>query len=176
MEVVSRRSGPTPRARRLSFATERAYLEEVTRRVCRSLGSAACGVWLSGSAALADFAADRSDLDVQALSATRVRFAARAKLAAALDHEVLPCPARGLEFVLYALGDLREPAGPAFQLNLNTGSAPVRRVSSDPGDDPRFWFVVDVAIARQRGVALAGPPAAAVFPVLPRATRRRFPG
>jgi hypothetical protein len=147
---------------------ERAYLAEVTRRVRRSLGEAAAGVWLFGSAALGDYAARRSDLDIQAVSTMRLERPVLTELAAALDQEVLPCPARKLEFVLYAADDLRDPAGPAFQLNLNTGAGVGRHVALDPGDDPRFWFVIDVAIGRQHGVALAGPPPASVLPELPR--------
>jgi hypothetical protein len=37
----------------------------------------------------------------------------------------------------------------------------------DPSEDPRFWFVLDVAIGREAGRALAGPPPAEVFPELP---------
>jgi ketosteroid isomerase-like protein/predicted nucleotidyltransferase len=146
----------------------RAYIEELTRRVTESLGEAACGVWLFGSAALGDFAPERSDMDVQAVTTTRLPRATRERLAAALDHDVLPCPARKLEFVLYAVDDLRDPSGPAFQLNLNTGSGLSRHVSFDPVEEPRFWFVIDVAIGREHGVALAGPPAGSVFPKLPR--------
>jgi ketosteroid isomerase-like protein len=149
-------------------AAERAYLAELTRRVSKSLGEGACGVWLFGSAALGDFARDRSDIDVQAVSATRLPSATRERLAAALDHDVLPCPARKLEFVLYAGDDLRDASGPAFQRNLNTGRGLSRHVSYEPVDEPRFWFVIDVAIGREHGVALAGPPAASVFPELPR--------
>ena len=120
-----------------------------------------------GSAALGDFAGHRSDLDVQAVSDTVLTHAAREHLAAELQHDALPCPARGLEFVLYARGDLRDPSGPAFQLNLNTGRVLPPRISFDADDDPRFWFTVDVSIGRQHGVALHGPPAASVFPELP---------
>jgi hypothetical protein len=125
-------------------------------------------VWLFGSAALGDFARDRSDIDVQAVSATRLPRVTRERLAAELDYDALPCPARKLEFVLYAVDDLRDPSGPAFQLNLNTGRGLSRHISFDQGDEPRFWFVIDIAIGREHGVALAGPPAPSVFPELPR--------
>ena len=147
---------------------ERAYLGEVTRRVRGSLGEEISGVWLFGSAALGDYVPGRSDLDVQAVSTRRLERPALIELAAALDHEALPCPALKLEFVLYAADDLHDPAGPAFQLNLNTGPGVARHVALDPGGDPPFWFVIDIAIGRQRGVPLSGPPPAEVFPDLPR--------
>ena len=74
---------------------------------------------------------------------------------------------RGLELVIYAREDLGDPLGPTFQLNLNTGPRMTQHVSYDPSEDPRFWFVLDVAIGREAGRALAGPPPAEVFPELP---------
>jgi hypothetical protein len=145
-----------------------AYLEELVARVEARLGSRLVGVWLFGSAALGDFDAQRSDLDVQAVSSERMTAAELEELAAVLAHAALPCPARGLEFVLYAREALAEQDGPAFQLNLNTGARMSSHVSYDPCDDPRFWFVLDVAIGREQGHALAGPPADDVFPALPR--------
>jgi hypothetical protein len=41
------------------------------------------------------------------------------------------------------------------------------RRSFDAAADPRFWFVVDVSIARQQALSLAGPSAADAFPPLP---------
>lgn len=146
------------------------YLHELRERVERHVGKERlCGVWLFGSAALGDFVSDRSDLDVQAVSSVRLPPADRRRLAAALSHDALPCPARGLEFVLYARDDLGDPAGPAFGLNLNSGARMEGRLDLEPDDDERFWFVIDVAIGRERGRALVGPPAHEVFPTLPRA-------
>jgi hypothetical protein len=68
---------------------------------------------------------------------------------------------------MYAREDLGDPLGPAFQLNLNTGPRMTQHVSYDASEDPRFWFVLDVAIGRDAGRTLAGPPPAEVFPELP---------
>ena len=131
------------------------------------LGERLAGAWLFGSGALGDFDAARSDLDVQAVTTVPVARSERERLAVGLSHEALPCPVRGLE-----LGALRardwHAAGPAFQLNLDTGPRMDRHVAFDPADDPAFWFVLDVAIGREAGRALTGPPAAEVFPPLPR--------
>jgi hypothetical protein len=69
--------------------------------------------------------------------------------------------------VVYAREDLYDPLGPAFQLNLNTGPRMAQHVAYDPSEDPRFWFVLDVAIGREAGRPLAGPRPAEVFPELP---------
>ena len=57
---------------------------------------------------------------------------------------------RGLEFVLYA-----DP--PAFQLNLNTVPGMEHHEGYDPAAEPRFWFVLDLEIAREHGRPLVGP-------------------
>ena len=147
-----------PADRPLLLLVPAGYLDAVRVRVEDVVGAdRLCGVWLFGSAALGDFAPDRSDLDVQAVSAIRLPSADRERLGAALSHDALPCPARGLEFVLYARGDLDDPAGPAFGLNLNSGARMEPRMDLHPDPNERFWFVIDVAIGREHGRPLAGP-------------------
>jgi hypothetical protein len=145
-----------------------AYVEEVLRRVRRALGESMVGAWLVGSAALGDFAPERSDVDIQAIASERLPLRERADLAEALSHEALPCPAKGLEFVLYPRDELEGQEGPAFQLNLNTGERLEYHLEFQADQDPRFWFVIDVSIARQHAVVLAGPPTSRAFPDLPR--------
>jgi hypothetical protein len=147
----------------------RSHADEVARRTREVLGERLVGVWLVGSAALGDFDPERSDIDVQAVAAEPVPLADRRALAERLTHAALPVPARGLEFVLYARQDLADPAGPRFSLNLNTGPRMAQHVAFDAAEDPGFWFVIDVDIARSSAVPLIGPPAADVFPALPRA-------
>ena len=152
------------------------YLDQLRARVVDVVGDdRLCGIWLFGSGALGDFAPDRSDLDVQAVSNEPLPAADREHLAAALSHEALPCPARGLEFVLYPREGLDDPAGPSFGLNLNSGARMERRVDLSPDRDERFWFVIDVAIGRERGHPLLGPTADEVFPALPARSAGRLP-
>jgi hypothetical protein len=144
------------------------YLAELTRRLERRLGERLIGAWLVGSAALGDFDPLRSDVDVQAVCAGRLSRAELEQLAADLSHPALPCPVRGLEFVLYASEDLEDPRGPAFQLNLNTGPRMNQHAGYDPAAEPHFWFILDVAIARELARPLAGRAPADVLPELPR--------
>jgi hypothetical protein len=132
------------------------------------LGDRLVGAWLFGSGALGDFDPATSDLDVQVVTTVRLGREEREELAARLSHPQLMCPVRGLELVLYAREDLADPLGPAFGLNLNTGPRMAQHVAYDPSEEPRFWFVLDVAIGREAGRPLAGPPAAEVFPEMPR--------
>jgi hypothetical protein len=144
------------------------YLAELTRRLETHLGGRLAGAWLLGSSALGDFDPLRSDVDVQGVCTARLARAELEQLAAVLSHPALPCPVRGLEFVLYSQEDLTHPRGPAFQLNLNTGPRMDYHVGYDPDLEPRFWFVLDVSIARERARRLVGRPATELLPALPR--------
>jgi Domain of unknown function (DUF4111) len=144
------------------------YLSELTLRLEAQLGRRLAGAWLVGSGALGDFDGLRSDVDVQAVSTTRLARAELERLAAALSHPALRCPVRGLEFVLYAREDLSNPDGPAFQLNLNTGPRMKHHLGYDPDAEPRFWFVLDTAIARERARPLVGLSPAELLPPPPR--------
>ena len=141
------------------------YLGEVVERTLGVLADATIGVYLSGSAAVGEYVEGRSDLDVFAVSRTDVALDDRLALVGALRHEELLCPARRLEFVVYAEHAVRiaTPAA-AFELNLNTGrDLEETHVSLDPAEEPRHWFVLDRAFVRDHGRALFGPPPAEVF-------------
>jgi Domain of unknown function (DUF4111) len=144
------------------------YLDELVARIDTQLGTRLVGVWLFGSAALGDFDERRSDLDVQAVCSACVPLPERVQLAAALSRDALECPVRGLEFVLYSRDGLSDRGGPAFQLNLNAGPRMARHAGYSAAEEPRFWFILDVAIGRERARTLAGPAAREVFPRLPR--------
>jgi hypothetical protein len=121
-----------------------------------------------GSSTLGDFDPLRSDIDVQAVSTTRLARAELEQLAVALSHPSLPCPVRGLEFVLYTHEDLADPRGPAFQLNLNSGPRMEQHAGYEPNLEPRFWFVIDIAIAREHARPLSGRAPGELLPALPR--------
>ena len=106
-----------------------AYVAEVARRVQEVVGDRLVGVWLLGSAAPHDYDPVRSDIDLQAVTTERLGRPERERLVGQLAHEVLPNPARGLEFVLYGRKDLTDAADPRLQLNLNTGARMERHVA-----------------------------------------------
>lgn len=84
--------------------------------------------------------------------------ATKDSLVAALRHEAIPCPARGLELVVYAQGN------PVPELNLNSGARMDFLASFEPGEDSPHWFVLDRAILGARGRVLTGAPLADAFP------------
>ncbi len=120
------------------------------------------GIYLFGSAALSDYHPPRSDLDVAIVAARPLSRREKERLADRLDHRNLPCPARKLELVVYE-GARLECGDVSFELDLNTGPG-LHKWRSDPAGAPSHWYVIDVAIGRARGRALAGPPADSVFP------------
>jgi hypothetical protein len=145
-----------------------AYLSELTTRLEARLGERLMAAWVVGSGALGELDPETSDIDVQAVSSTHLPRVELEALATALSHQALPCPVRGLEFVLYAREELEAPAGPRFQLNLNTGPGMEHHEGYDPDAEPRFWFTLDVAIAREHSRPLTGPSPATLLPELPR--------
>ncbi|MBU8861092.1 MULTISPECIES: nucleotidyltransferase domain-containing protein [unclassified Micromonospora] len=146
----------------------RDYLAEVVRRSRDVLGDDLVGAYAAGSVGLGAYQPGRSDVDVALLVAGPLPEADRRLLVDRLRHESLPCPARGLELMVYR----RDVAAsgtpePGFEVELNTGATMPFRATYDPADRPaadgRFWYALDRSILRQSGLALLGPPAAGVF-------------
>jgi hypothetical protein len=148
-----------------------AYLAELTHRLRELLGDGLLGVYAGGSYALGAYEPGRSDIDVTAVAEDGLDPAAKRAIVERLRHEALPCPARGLELVVYPRATAESGAAePGFELNLNTGAGMDFRVDEAPGDIEGFWFAIDRAILREHGVPLAGPPPAELFAPIPRAT------
>lgn len=146
---------------------ETAYLNAVTDRLRELLGERLTGVYPTGSVALDGYRPGRSDLDLIAVG-ERLTPADVTAAAAALSHEALPCPAAGLEFVLYdraVLAGLTTQDG--FALNLNTGRELTALVEQGPQGRPGFWYPIDRDITAQQDRALTGPPFTALVPRLP---------
>ena len=147
------------------------YLAELTRRLIGVLADELLGVYACGSYGLGAYEAGRSDIDVTAVAVGALSPAAKQAIVAGLRHEALPCPARGLELVVYPLATAQGGGGePGFELNLNTGARMVFRVDEQPGEIAGFWFAIDRSILRSHSRALAGPPAPELFAAIPRAT------
>ena len=143
---------------------ERAYLAELVEKLQGILGASLVGVYAGGSWALGGYEPPDSDLDVAVVIREPLSEEGAARLVAAFRHEAFPCPARGLELVVYT----RESAAsattdPGFELNLNTGARLTSRADREPQPGERHWFAVDRSVLAAHGIALLGPPAAEVF-------------
>jgi hypothetical protein len=144
------------------------YLAAVADRVAGVVGSQLVGVYPTGSLALQDYRPGRSDIDLMAVVEGPAEPARCRAVAARLDHGALPCPAAGLEFVLYPRETVTstEPIA-GYALNLNTGSQLPSVTSLDPGRDPAFWYVIDRAVTHQSGWPVVGPPPRDLFRAMP---------
>jgi hypothetical protein len=153
---------PPPRSSGLAAAPHvvREYVLAVAREFGAVFGADAIGLYTTGSLALGDFRPGRSDIDLLAVVDPVGAPERRHELARRLDHSRLPCPAAGLEFVLYPRQVVAAPSEAAgYALNLNTGADLPPTASLDPTSLPAFWFVIDRAVAYQSGEAVFGPPA-----------------
>ncbi|HEY3070815.1 MAG TPA: nucleotidyltransferase domain-containing protein [Gaiellaceae bacterium] len=147
---------------------ERAYLDELTRRLKALLGDELVGVYAGGSYALGGYEPGRSDLDVAAVVREGLPEGMAEQIIAAVRHEALPSPARKLELVIYDAEAARSASvEPGFELNLNTG-ADEFRADLEPRPGEGHWFAIDRSVLAGHGVALAGPPANEVFASPPR--------
>jgi len=143
---------------------ERAYLAELVEKLQGILGASLVGVYAGGSWALGGYEPPDSDLDVAVVIPEPLSDEAADGLVAALRHEAFPCPARGLELVVYTWESAASATtNPGFELNLNTGARLTFRADREPQPGERHWFAVDRSVLAAHGIALLGPPAAQVF-------------
>lgn len=154
-----------------------AYLEDLVAGARTVLGRNMFGFYLTGSLALDNYLPGRSDIDVAIVVENELSTDEKSESVRELRHNSLPCPARGLELVVYQADTIRSASlEPAFELELNDGPAMPFRVNTSPLDrdpaDGLFWYTLDRDIVAQRGVALIGPPAAEVFGALSAADLR----
>ncbi len=129
------------------------YLQEVVRRLRAILGDELVGAYAGGSLALGGYDPGRSDVDVAVVCRGRLADEAKLEIVRALRHEALPCPARGLELVVYPESTVREATPDAgYELNLNTGRSMPFHLSLSPGDgEAEHWYGIDRAIVRDHG-------------------------
>jgi Domain of unknown function (DUF4111) len=135
----------------------------------RLLGDDLEAVYLGGSGALGGVSATQSDVDVVAVCAVAPGERLRQAIVDGLGELAMSWPVRGLEFVLYTRAAVAAPADrPGFEINLDVGPRMPYHLSLDPAAEPAHWFVLDLAILRQAGRPLAGPPARDLVGPIPR--------
>ncbi|MEU4570197.1 nucleotidyltransferase domain-containing protein [Micromonospora sp. NPDC023956] len=146
----------------------RTYLRDLVDVAREVLGDNLVGAYAAGSVALDAYQPGRSDVDVALLCAHAPGPERGRRLVARLRHEALPCPARGLELVLYREAVARSGTPePGYEVELNTGRGIPFRAGVNgpdrPAADGLFWYGLDRSILHQHGRTLFGPPAAEVF-------------
>lgn len=147
-----------------------AYFSRLSTRVGAILDGELLGLYAGGSVALGAYEHGSSDVDVAVVSRGALSPERKGRLVAEVRHEALPCPARGLELVVYAAETVGEPSdAPGFELELNSGAEMPFHAAFDPsGANGRHWYVLDRAILARHGVTLVGPTPSALFADVPR--------
>jgi hypothetical protein len=132
-----------------------AYLESVVAVCDEVLGKSLRSAWIVGSLATGDFDLRRSDVDVLVACADPLDSEQQHSLGRLLRHGALPCPARGLDLLVYSLAELKElRRSPRFEFSISSGA--------DWGDEiasggPYPGGLVDLAVARSAGIPIVGP-------------------
>lgn len=138
------------------------YLNLLVSNLREEFNENLCAVYLFGSSAYGAYEQGISDVDVYAIIHTPILD--YYKLSRTISHAVLPCPARKLEFVLFTKSHAaKQTANPKFELNFNTGKDMNDYINLNAGKEPRFWFLLDIAIGREVGKSLFGPPSNTLF-------------
>lgn len=171
--------GTPPAGRRLVDAPVESYLAAVVDTARTVLGADLVGAYAAGSLALDAYQPGRSDVDVALVCRYPLDGPRKRALVSRLVHESLPCPARGLELVVYRQEIAhRGSPEPGFELELNSGPRMSFRATYSPVDRPPsdglFWYALDRSILRQSGRTLMGPPANETFAAISRAELRRL--
>jgi predicted nucleotidyltransferase len=151
---------------RVQLRVER-YLRALVDAARAVLGEELIGVYVGGSVALDAFQPGRSDIDIAMVCRSELSAPGKDQLMQRLRHEVLECPARGLELVVYRREvAVSGTAEPGFEVELNTG-VDMFRVTWRPEDRPvadgLFWYGLDRSLLHESGLTLTGPPAWDMF-------------
>jgi predicted nucleotidyltransferase len=141
------------------------YLTRLLDTLQQELKDNLLAVYIFGSAGYNAYEPDTSDVDIYAVIHHELKSDDYNQLARRISHASIPCPARKLEFVLFTKSNAaRQTSSPRFEMNFNTGREMERDyINLDASSEPGFWFVLDLAMGRELGTALLGPPASEVF-------------
>ena len=140
------------------------YSGEVVATLQEVLGDGLRGAYYVGSIALGGYVAGESDIDIVAVSEHGIPDQLKPSIAGAVFDTTRFCPARGLEFTMYRRAVAESsPVAADFEVNVNGGPRMARDIHLDARTEPRFWYVIDRAIAHRCGVAICGPPPVEVF-------------
>ncbi len=144
---------------------EQVYLNHLCDMLKLVTNNNLVGIYLLGSASQGSYVAGESDLDVQMVVEQPLCDAQKQAIIEMLSHSHLPCPATKLEFVVYHKAHLCNAQSLHYSINFNTGRTLEQDyVSFDHSNDPRHWFLLDIAMANDWAISLSGEAFCHVFP------------
>ena len=143
------------------------YVQQLADVLRRVVADDLRAVYLIGSNAMGGYVPRSSDVDVLAVSDRSLTVAEKERLVG--DVCAIPCPARGVELVVYPTDAVVTPdRSPRLELNCNVGPRMRTRISYESGADARHWFLLDLAMAREHAVPIVGPPPTELIGPIPR--------
>lgn len=143
------------------------YFRQVIQSLERILGDVFLGLYVYGSLVTDAFVPDRSDIDALGIVALSMTNEARMQVRDGVADIVLPPGVRGLDLSIASSANAWKPNEQAcweLVLQVSRTSSGQRTVQREPCD-PRL--PLDLALARQQGVVLAGRPIDAVIGSIP---------
>ena len=131
-----------------------AYLRSVAEACTDVLGDNLTSAWIVGSLVTHDFDMRRSDIDVLMTCATSIGIDAKEALGQRLTHDSLPCPAHGVDLLIYLASEVMElRRAPRYEFSISSGvdwKDEIDLGGAYPGG------LIDLAAARQVGMSFFG--------------------
>lgn len=139
----------------------RAYVDAVIEACEEEIGPNLVSAWIVGSLAAGDFDRRRSDIDLLMSCAAPLNDRIKKSLGRRLTHSALPCPAHGVDLLIYPVAELAPlPRAPRYEFSISSGvdwHDDIGLGGHYPGG------LVDLAAARSFGIPILGlPPEEAV--------------
>lgn len=148
--------------------TEKKYIGNISKEIHNILCDQLIGIYLFGSGSYGGYTPGISDLDLQIVTKKSLNISTKVKLVSAISHRNIPCPAKKLEFVSYPIPALNPVhKHPKFDINFNSGRNMKDHICFNYKEEPRHWFLLDIAIGRELGTNLFGPKPDKVFSKIP---------
>lgn len=131
------------------------YRTRLVQRIYHVLGDGLLGLYQVGSACLGDYIPGKSDLDIVGVVRHALSIEQRNELAQGLDHASFPCPAKGLDLVLFMAESARlSVSEPSYEFWFATGASwHPENWESGQGTE----MVIFLELCRRHGISLFGP-------------------
>jgi predicted nucleotidyltransferase len=150
----------------MSMDNVKKYLNQLSQKLQNSLGSNLVGIYQTGSLSLDNYMEDKSDLDVIVVINKPITKKARNTLSQELDHKNFPCPAKGLELIIFTKETLANiNSEPRYEFWFGTGSD---WIPENWAEGKTKEMVIFIELCRQNGRILFGKNTDDVFPSVKR--------
>lgn len=133
---------------------EKEYSRKLLLNLKEVLGNNIIGLYQIGSACLEDYKIGKSDIDMVGVLSQPISNQQREALAKSIDHSHLPCPAKGLDIVLFHKDSLTTILDePIFEFWFATGGS-WRQEGWEKGQNKEMLIFIE--LSRRHGITLFG--------------------